>query len=148
MARLWCHTLSCPTYLCPVSETRKGPRAASQELGELGERIAERWLARTGWTVLARRWRSGRRDVDLIVHRGSVVAFVEVKARRGLGFGDPAESVHWRKRRELTRSALAWIDRHGMDGLEYRFDVLAVLLHGGRVRVRHLEDAFPIHMPH
>lgn len=123
----------------------QGPKAASQELGKLGERIAERWLCREGWRVLARRWRSGRRDVDLIVTRERTVAFVEVKARRGLGFGDPSTAVHWRKQRELTRSALTWIDRHGLDGVTYRFDVVAVLLDGRRVRVRHVEDAFPMH---
>ena len=128
-----------------MSETRQGTGAASQLLGELGERVAERWLRRAGWEVLERRWRSGRRDVDLIARRGSVVAFVEVKARRGLGFGDPAAAVHWRKRRELTRSALVWIDRHGTQGAAYRFDVVAVLLDGRRIRVRHVEDAFPMH---
>lgn len=128
-----------------MSESVKGPKSASQELGELGERIAERWLRDSGWSVLARRWRSGHRDLDLVVQRGVTVAFVEVKARRGLAFGDPASAVHWRKRRELTRSALAWVDRHGHSGLTYRFDVVAVLIHGRRVRVRHVADAFPMH---
>ena len=31
-----------------------------------------------------------------------MVAFVEVKARRGYRFGDPVEAVHWRKQRELA----------------------------------------------
>ncbi|HLV25464.1 MAG TPA: YraN family protein [Gemmatimonadales bacterium] len=130
-----------------MPESAQGPRSASQELGELGERIAERWLRRAGWSILARRWRSGHRDVDLIAQSGSTVAFVEVKARSGLGFGDPATAVHWRKRRELTRSALSWIDRHGADGQSYRFDVFAVLVNGPNVRIRHLENAFPMHDP-
>lgn len=129
-----------------MTETHQdGPGRASQALGELGERIAERWLRRAGWQVLARRWRSGRRDVDLVVRRGQEVVFVEVKTRRGFGFGDPATAVHWRKQRELSRSALTWMDRHGRPGETYRFDVVAVLVHRGRVWVRHVEDAFPIH---
>ncbi|HEX2780010.1 MAG TPA: YraN family protein [Gemmatimonadaceae bacterium] len=101
---------------------------ATQRLGELGERIAERWLSLKGWRVLYRRFRSGRRDVDLVVERDGVVAFVEVKARRGDAFGGPVAAVGWRKQRELSRSALVWVDRHGREGEEYRFDVVGVLL--------------------
>src|SRR5687768_15644672 len=61
--------------------------AATQRFGERGERVAERWLRRRGWSVLDRRWRSGRRDLDLVVAQGDVVAFVEVKARRRNEFG-------------------------------------------------------------
>lgn len=110
----------------------------------LGERIAERWLRRQGYRVLARRFRSGHRDLDLVVERDGVVAFVEVKARRGWGLGDPLEAVRWRKRRELARSAWVWIDRHGRAGQSYRFDVVAVVLAEGRVLVRHVPDAFTV----
>jgi putative endonuclease len=117
---------------------------ARQQLGVLGERIAARWLVRAGWRILAHRFRSGRRDVDLIVAREAVVAFVEVKARRGERFGSPVEAVHWRKQRELGRSARVWVDRHGPPGASYRFDVVGVLVTGERVRVRHVEDAFDL----
>jgi len=116
-----------------------------QALGALGERVAARWLRARGWRVVAQRFRSGHRDVDLIVRRDGEVAFVEVKTRRGDRFGDPASAVGWRKRRELTRSAQVWSDRFGGPGLAYRFDVVAVLVSPAGVRVRHLENAFPAH---
>jgi len=119
--------------------------AARQAFGELGERIAERWLRREGWRVVQRRFRSGHRDIDLVVERDGLVAFVEVKARRGNRFGDPVEAVNWRKQRELGRSARVWIDRHGRAPEAYRFDVIGVLVAGQRVRVRHVENAFPLH---
>ncbi len=127
-----------------------------QALGLLGERVAARWLTGRGWTVVAHRFRSGHRDLDLVVRQGGVVAFVEVKARRGTGFGGPLAALHWRKRRELVRSAQAWIARWGAPGETYRFDVVGVLLPprargrpppggpGGRVRVRHVADAFRV----
>lgn len=114
----------------------------TQELGELGERMAAVWLTRRGWTVVGRRFRFGHRDIDLVARRGSEVAFVEVKARRGTVFGDPVEAVDWRKRRELQRSARCWIHRHGQPGEAYRFDVIGVLISGRRARVRHVENAF------
>ena len=116
--------------------------AATQAFGELGERIAERWLARQGWRVVHRRYRSGHRDIDLVVEREGMIAFVEVKARSGDQFGDPVEAVNWRKRRELERSALRWISRHGRADESYRFDVVGILVRGRRVLVRHVENAF------
>ena len=120
--------------------------AASQVLGELGERIAERWLRQRGWRVVQRRFRSGHRDIDLVVEQEGVVAFVEVKARRGDRFGDPVEAVNWRKQRELGRSARVLIDRHGRASDAYRFDVIGVLVAGERVRIRHVANAFQLHL--
>ena len=118
--------------------------AARQDFGELGERIAERWLRRQGWRVVQRRFRSGHRDIDLVVEQGDLVVFVEVKARRGAQFGDPVEAVNWSKRRQLVRSASVWIDRHGRPSESYRFDVVGVLVEGERVRVRHVANAFSL----
>ena len=115
-----------------------------QVFGVAGERVAERWLRRQGWRVLQRRYRSGHRDIDLIAEREGLVAFVEVKARSGLNFGDPIEAVNWRKRNELVRSATVWIDRNGRPGEQYRFDVIGVLIQGERVRVRHVANAFAL----
>jgi putative endonuclease len=118
--------------------------AARQAFGELGERIAERWLRRAGWRVLQRRFRSGHRDIDLVVEREGTVAFVEVKARRGSRFGQPVEAVNWRKQKELCKSARVWIDRHGRSLEVYRFDVIGVLVENERVRIRHVPDAFRV----
>jgi putative endonuclease len=117
---------------------------ARHELGLLGERIAARWLMRDGWQLRAHRFRSGHRDIDLVMQRGHEVAFVEVKARRGDQFGSPIEAVHYRKRRELGRSARVWVDRFGHESLCYRFDVVGVLLLGQSVRVRHVPNAFDL----
>ena len=118
---------------------------ATNQFGELGERIAARWLEKAGWKILARRYRNGRRDIDVVAERDGLVAFIEVKARTGQEFGDPVEAVHRRKQRELTKSAQTWIDRHGRSGETYRFDVMGVLLREKRVFVRHVAGAFQVH---
>lgn len=115
---------------------------ATNDFGELGERIAARWLERSGWRIIARRFRSGRRDIDLVAQHGDLIAFVEVKARSGEEFGDPVEAVNHRKQRELTKSAQTWIDRHGRAGESYRFDVVGVLLKERRAFIRHVPGAF------
>jgi putative endonuclease len=118
----------------------------SQALGALGERIAARWLMRDGWQIVDRRWRNGRRDLDLVVMRENVVVFVEVKTRRTTWSGGPVEAVNWRKQRELTRSAQVWMDQRGTmvapPDAVYRFDVVGIVASKERVGVCHVEGAF------
>lgn len=117
---------------------------STNSFGELGERIAARWLEHRGWTVLERRWRSGHRDVDIIARQGDVIAFVEVKTRAALEFGDPVEAVHARKQRSLTRSAREWMAREPSASATYRFDVIGVLLRDQRAWIKHIESAFQL----
>ena len=93
--------------------------------------------------VLERRYRRRFGEIDLIAEEGDRVVFVEVKARRGLGFGRPAEAVTPLKRRRLARVALAYLQRMGWLERTCRFDVVEVLVdHGEKPTVRHIVDAF------
>ena len=122
--------------------------AAKQELGKRGERIAEEWLVRRGWQVVERRYRSGHRDIDLVVERfgaeGRLIAFVEVKTRVSSGYGGPLGAVHWRKQREMARAARDWMSRHGPLTATFRFDVLGVVYGRGAAEVVHIENAFSV----
>ena len=108
-----------------------------------GEEIAQEYLLARGWRLLAHRFRMGRLEIDLVARRGCTVAFVEVKTRFGAAFGSPLEAVTARKRREITKVAHAWVDRHGQEAYTYRMDVIGVVLsRSGPPRIEHVEDAF------
>ena len=122
--------------------------AAKQELGRRGERIAEEWLVRRGWRVVERRFRSGHRDIDLVVERvsaeGRLTAFVEVKTRVSSGYGGPLGAVHWRKQREMARAARDWMSRRNHPAGTFRFDVVGIVFGQGPAEVIHIENAFPV----
>jgi putative endonuclease len=122
--------------------------AARQTMGIRGERVAEKWLSVHGWEIAERRFRNGRRDIDLVATRpeltGRTVAFVEVKTRASADFGGPVSAVNWRKQRELCRSAKVWMSRFQKPGDTFRFDVIGVILGSENVRVQHVENAFLI----
>jgi len=123
------------------SESRHPPH----RLGARGERLATHRLQASGWRVLARNYRLGRREVDLIVRRGDTLAFVEVKTRAGPGFGPPEASVTWRKRAEIEMVARDYLMRnHARASLDVRFDVVAIEVgvRGEVERYEHIEDAW------
>jgi putative endonuclease len=98
--------------------------------------------------VVARSWRAGRLgELDLIVCRGRVLAFVEVKTRRGRRFGSPEEAVDWRKQQRLLLLARAFRSSlpsaSPLRRLECRMDVVAVGWTAAKGwRIRHLAGAF------
>jgi putative endonuclease len=114
-----------------------------QRRGLAGERVAMAFLISCGWEVEAHRFRFGRHDLDLVVRRDDLVAFVEVKTRRSTVCGSPLESVSALKRQVLSRVATLWRLRHGRRGDRYRFDLVAVSDGGrGRWEVEHVPDAW------
>ena len=116
--------------------------------GRHGEMIAAGYLEDSGWEILDRNWRAGHGEIDLVIQKGDVVAFVEVKTRLGDSSGDPLEGITRRKRMEVEKTARRWILARGGEGanrrgIAYRFDAVAVTLsQGGGAEVYHLADAW------
>src|SRR2546425_11564962 len=97
-----------------------------QRTGLAGEEQAIRYLQSRGWEVVAHRFRVGRIELDLVARRGQLVAFVEVKARRGMAFGSPFEAVTGANRREIVKVAGVWMGRYGHHCDVYRFDCIGI----------------------
>ncbi|MFC3124508.1 YraN family protein [Pseudoroseomonas globiformis] len=112
-------------------------RQAAESRGRSAEdRVASR-LEAEGWTVLARRFRNKGGEIDLVVERDGLLAFVEVKARAALS--DAALSVSPRQQARLLAGAEAWLAMHpGHGWAGMRFDVVLV---DGQGRMRRIADA-------
>jgi putative endonuclease len=99
---------------------------ARHRRGYAGEKAAMAHLLRQGWRIEAHRFRLGHHDLDLVARLGGLVAFIEVKTRRSVRFGQPVESVGRRKQMVMERLAELWRVRFGLPGDRYRFDVIAI----------------------
>lgn len=113
-------------------------------LGDEGEDIALKYLEERGWTLVERNWWRPLGELDLVVKKGDVLAFVEVKSReRRVGEHGflPDDAMDHGKRAKFTRAARAWLqeNQHAHEDLWPRLDLITVV--GGRV-TEHLEDAF------
>ena len=91
--------------------------------GQEGEATAERYLRRKGYRIVAKNLRSSLGELDLIVEDGSVLVFVEVKARRTQDFGGAVHAVHRQKQEKLIRLAAQYLARHHLADRICRFDV-------------------------
>jgi putative endonuclease len=115
--------------------------AKGHRLGRGSEALAAEYLEARGYTILERNYRVGHKEVDLIVRRDDLVAFVEVKAKAGKGYGHPLEAITWAKRREIGYVAQVWAAAHGR-GYQYRFDAVAVVWKGGVCEIEHIPNAW------
>ena len=120
---------------------------ARHRLGRLGERLAADHLARRGFEILQRNFRTRWGELDIVAFDGQTLAFCEVKTRRlRPGTGNPFDAVNQAKRSQVRKMAGQWLieqpDRPYADVL--RFDAIGVTfnLEGELVALEHLEGAF------
>jgi putative endonuclease len=113
-------------------------------LGKEGERVAERYLQKKGYTLVERNYRCPAGELDLIVLDRRVVVFVEVKTRTGHGFGSPLEAVEFRKQRKMIQAAQFFLAEKRLQQRDARFDVVGVSWPGRDPVVEHIENAFEL----
>jgi putative endonuclease len=113
------------------------------ERGRSGEEATLALYRLRGFDEVARNWRCKVGEVDLIVRRGDLLVFCEVKTRAGSSFGGGYEAVTWKKRDKLRQLAELFLLSSGEPHDEIRFDVASVSAPSGHEpRVELFEDAF------
>ncbi|GGK22374.1 YraN family protein [Salinarimonas ramus] len=105
---------------------RRQKRRRALAHGALAEWRALFALMLKGWRPVARRWRVRGGEIDLVVRRGRVVLFVEVKARAAID--DARVAVTPEKRRRLGRAIRAWRARNRWadEGWSFRVDAVYI----------------------
>ncbi|MDY0909524.1 YraN family protein [Microbacterium sp. CFBP9034] len=121
--------------------------AQKDALGRDGEDRAARYFHDSGYAILARNWRCRAGEIDLVVANGDSIVVVEVKTRRGEGFGHPFEAIDARKRARLWRLAAAWTaeNRASVQGRRLRIDAVGLI--GPDPRTARLEHIVDVEVP-
>ena len=116
-------------------------------LGPVGEQLAAEHLARLGYEIVERNFRTRWGELDIVARQGGTLAFCEVKSRRAGGrAGGPLEAVGRNKQVRVRRMATSWLlahrDRPYADVI--RFDAIGVTFDaaGRMLSLEHLEGAF------
>lgn len=113
-------------------------------LGRWGEQQAVRYLKRRLYRIVETNFRAPIGEIDIIARRGKILAFVEVKTRRGSRCGEAVEAVNERKQRQIIRTAQWYLAQQGESSLQPRFDVIAIQADESSHDLKHLTDAFTL----
>jgi len=121
------------------------PAETHWDAGRRGEDLALGHLQSKGYALVARNFRSGRGEIDLIMDApDGTLVFVEVKSNRATEKGRPLERLDGRKRLQLQRLAQRYCIHAGQEHRDMRFDAVGVDLpmDGTAPAIEHYEDAF------
>lgn len=114
----------------------------SKRFGKQGEEKAAEFFRDNGFTILDKNFRYGRYgEIDLVISRGNLIAFVEVKTRTSDHFGGPLYSLTQKKINAIKKTAQSFLLKNphlSKPEIICRFDLLAI--EDGKISWH--EDAF------
>ncbi len=122
---------------CSESE---GDHSRNYAIGREFEKVAATFYQSHGFEILARNWRAGHKEIDLIARKENLIVFVEVKSSKNKKFGHPAERVDRKKIRNLHEAAQQYIISSEIENCDLRFDVVTFV----DGQIEHFPDAFQV----
>jgi putative endonuclease len=115
-----------------------------QQYGAQSESLAARLLKQRGYTILKTNYRTPLGEIDIIARDRDTIVFVEVKARRSLGFGGPKWAVTPKKQRKISMVALYYLKTTRQSQAKARFDVVAIRSLTEPPQVEIIQNAFDL----
>lgn len=115
-----------------------------QNTGRFGEDAAAAFLEGKGFTVVARNWRSGHYELDIVALDGDGLHFVEVRTRINSGIR-PQDTVDCTKQRKVVEAAKRFLRAPGhgkFSDFDVFFDVIGVTLANGTADLEYIPQAF------
>ena len=110
------------------------------DFGKHAEDLVAHEYVKKGYTILERRYRLGKSEIDLIAQRDNEVIFIEVKGRSGKD-EDALSAVTPDKRKRMVKVADYFLKR--LPGVcDYRFDIATVIGNSEKYVMEIYEDAF------
>lgn len=105
-----------------TSETEKS------RTGRLGEEAVTTLLRRNGHRIVARNWRHGHYELDIVSERCGTLHLVEVKTRQVNSLTPPEMALTDQKQRSLRRAASLFLAGAGRryEGFDLQFDLASV----------------------
>jgi putative endonuclease len=115
--------------------------ALHNDFGNSGEKLAEEYLLRKGFSILEKNWRFKKAEIDIIAMIQNTLVVVEVKSRSSNYQGNPQDFVNHKKISLLVSAANEFVIRKNLDVL-VRFDIIAILKTNNKMTLDHIENAF------
>ncbi len=122
-----------------------------QKIGQIGEDIACKYLKNIGFSVVCRNYRKKWGEIDIILKKGNLIHFVEVKSvsreniekiSQETDQHNPEDNIHEAKLKRISRTVQSYLMENEVEEGNWQFDVVAVFIdiHSRKARVRYLPD--------
>jgi len=128
-------------FLLRNSMNKKDDVSHHYKLGREGEAYALDYVKSMGYRVLATNWFFGKKELDIVTTKNSMLVVFEVKTRTSSYWEEPKDAVVLRKQKNIVEAADAYVQEHDID-LEVQFDIISLLYNGKSFELEHIEDAF------
>lgn len=109
-----------------------------RHVGKEYEQKACEYLIQHGYEILERNFYCKAGEIDIVAKHQEYLVFVEVKYRKNSRKGDPLEAISVQKQRTISKCALYYMKKHGLQYMPVRFDVVGIL--GEQVQL--IQNAF------
>ena len=114
-----------------------------KRLGDRGEKIAERFLKKSGFKILEKNYKNRYGEIDIVAQDDDNLVFVEVKTKACENFSEPESWVNFRKQNQLIKMAKFYLIERDIINKECRFDVIGITLgEDKREDIVHIKNAF------
>jgi len=114
------------------------------DLGRQGEELALKKIKRLGYKCITRNYRCPLGEIDLIAKDRDCLVFIEIKTRKGKSLSYAKEAVDGRKKRQLSKVALAYMKSNNCCDAKSRFDVVAINLSEDEPQIEVIQNAFDL----
>jgi len=113
--------------------------------GKRGESLAVSYLKRQGYKIIEKNYRIKAGEIDIIGKDKDGISFIEVRSGNTERFGLLEETINTHKQNRLTKIALSYIKRYGLEDKSCRFDVVCIKDVGSEFpKIRLVKNAFEI----
>lgn len=112
-----------------------------KELGKQGEQDAVRFLEGLGMEIVARNWRYGRSELDLVAKQDEILHVVEVKTRWGEEYLAVEELVRRTQVQRILEGAQAFMELHGGAATAIQIDLLVIITNPWGTSYEYIPDA-------
>lgn len=115
-----------------------------RDIGKEGEEAATNYLKVKGFEIIERNFHfSNIGEIDIVAKDQNQTIFIEVKSRLTLEFGEPEYAITPKKIKQIKKMAELYLYDRGIEEIDCRFDVIAVVLGDGKnPQIKHYVNAF------
>ena len=109
--------------------------------GDYGENIASKYLAKNGYEIIQKNFRTKYGEIDIVAKENNTLVFVEVKTRENGKFASPFTAVGKNKQKHIIKASLCYLkNKKLLEKVRCRFDVVSIT--GNCNKIELIKDAF------